>query len=74
MAAWLRDDDILIGCDGGTAHCLAIGRRPRLVVGDLDSIAPATVEELASQGTKFERHAVSKDQTDLELAIERAVR
>lgn len=71
---WLRDEDTVIGCDGGTAHCLAIGRRPDLVVGDLDSLDPSIVEQLSREGTEFERHPSGKDQTDLELAIERAVR
>jgi thiamine pyrophosphokinase len=71
---WLRTGDVVIGCDGGTEHCLAIGRRPDLIVGDLDSLNPGIVEKLSSEGTVIERHPAGKDQTDLELAIERAVR
>lgn len=73
VASLLRDDDLLIGADGGTMHLLAIGRRPHVVVGDLDSLAPAIVADLTAQGTAIERHRPDKDQTDLELAIERAV-
>jgi thiamine pyrophosphokinase len=43
-------------------------------VGDLDSLEPELVDQLVAAGTKVERHPVSKDATDLELAIERAIR
>ena len=69
----VRDDDYLVAADAGALHCLALDRRPHVVVGDLDSLAPAIVQELAAQGTIFERHPSAKDQTDLELAIERAI-
>lgn len=70
----LRADDRLIGADGGTRHILALGRMPDLVVGDLDSLAPETLAELIHAGVPVERHPVHKDQTDLELAIECALR
>lgn len=74
LAQMVRPDDYLVGADGGTAHCVAIGRRPHVVVGDLDSIGPALLERLAAEGVAVERHPPAKDQTDLELAIERALR
>ena len=74
LAQLVRPDDYLVGADGGTAHCVAIGRRPHVVVGDLDSIDPALLERLATEGVAVERHPPAKDQTDLELAIERALR
>lgn len=69
----LRPDDYLIGADGGTAHLLAVGRRPHVVVGDLDSLPSNVVADLMAYGIPVERHRPDKDQTDLELAIERAV-
>jgi len=74
LRGWVRDTDYLVAADGGAHHCLAMGRLPHVVVGDLDSIAPALVETLVGQGVDVERHPTSKDQTDLELAIERAIR
>ncbi len=74
IAAWLRATDHLIGADGGTAHCVALGLMPNVVVGDLDSIDPVLADRLATAGVLFERHAPAKDQTDLELALERALR
>ena len=69
----LRDDDYLIGADGGTHHCLAVGKVPHVVVGDLDSLETAQIERLTEQGVQFENHAPEKNETDLELAIVRAL-
>lgn len=74
LQGWLQPGDYLIGADGGTRHILALGLRPDAVVGDLDSLAAETVAELAAQGVAVERYPVAKDQTDLELAIERGLR
>lgn len=74
VRAMLRAGDRLIGADGGTRHILALGLMPDLVVGDLDSIEPDTVAQLEAEGVPIERHSVYKDQTDLELAIECALR
>lgn len=74
LARWLLPDDLLIGADGGTRHILALGLQPQLVVGDLDSLPAATVQELTARGVAVERHPMDKDQTDLELAIECALR
>ena len=74
LAGRLRADDLLIGADGGTRHILALGLQPHFVVGDLDSLPAAVVQELIARGIAIERHPTSKDQTDLELAIECALR
>ena len=70
LAQLPRADDLLIGADGGARHITKIGRRPHVVVGDMDSLQAAEVEQFAAQGVRLERHKPEKDQTDLELAIE----
>lgn len=74
---WLRTliqaDDYLVCADGGTRHCLAIGKIPHIVVGDLDSVDEETVANLAEQGVAIEEHPRAKNETDLELAVDRAV-
>lgn len=70
----LRADDYLIGADGGARHCLALDRLPHVVVGDMDSLPAAILDELIEKGVDVERYPTRKDKTDLELAIERAVR
>jgi thiamine pyrophosphokinase len=71
---WVREGDDLIAADGGARHAVAMGLRPRVVVGDLDSVEPELVKALAAQGVEFEKHPAAKNKTDLELAIERAIR
>lgn len=73
FARWLNDDDYRIAADGGARHALALGCRLDAVVGDLDSLAPTVVNQLADQGVIIKRYPVAKDQTDLELAIEFAL-
>lgn len=71
---WLHAGDYLVAADGGTRHALALGVRPHVIVGDLDSLDWETALRLEAQGTQIERHPTGKDATDLELAIERAIR
>lgn len=73
-AALLRADDLLICANGGTRHCLALDRVPHVLVGDLDSVAPDQLATLEVAGTHVERHPREKDETDIELALNYAVR
>ncbi|HEX6302711.1 MAG TPA: thiamine diphosphokinase [Anaerolineales bacterium] len=71
--AALHADDYLIAADGGTHHCIALGLRPNVVIGDMDSISETVRESLSREGTQFMVHPRDKDETDLELALEHAV-
>jgi len=73
LAQWLRPDDYTIAADGGAAHCAALGLLPAVLVGDLDSIDPTLLAEYEQAGVTIERHPPHKDETDLELAVRRAV-
>lgn len=70
----LLPGDHVIAADGGARHALALERVPDVIVGDLDSVDPATLDHFRAQGALVEKHPAAKDQTDLELAIERAIR
>lgn len=67
----LRDDDFIIAADGGTRHAIALGRTPKVIIGDLDSL-PANFEI-----SKFDNDVIlypkDKNETDLELAIQHAL-
>jgi thiamine pyrophosphokinase len=65
--------DRVIAADGGAHHCEDLQVVPDLVVGDLDSLTSETVEALRAKGARIERHPSHKDETDLELAIRRAL-
>jgi thiamine pyrophosphokinase len=66
---WGGPGTLVIAADGGAANALAAGFIPDTVIGDLDSIDPATLPDLKRRGSRFISHPVDKDRTDLELAV-----
>jgi thiamine pyrophosphokinase len=60
---------LVVAADGGAASLDALGRRPHLLVGDLDSVDPGLVQRLEADGIRVERHPVDKEASDTELAV-----
>jgi thiamine pyrophosphokinase len=71
---WVRAGDWIVAADGGAARALAWGLAPDLVIGDMDSLPDAARSILEAEGCRFVEHPRAKDETDLELALEYAVR
>ena len=69
----LQPNDYLICADGGTRHALALGLSPNLVIGDMDSIKKDDWQRLEKSGISIELFPHDKNETDLELAINRAI-
>ena len=65
---------IVVAADSGFDRARALGLRVDLVVGDFDSLSDEARGELERMGAAVERHAVAKDATDLELALDAALR
>lgn len=74
LAALAQGSAVVIAADGGATRLDRAGRRPDLVVGDLDSLPAAAQADLGSRGVAFEVHPHEKDQTDAELALDAAIR
>jgi thiamine pyrophosphokinase len=76
--AWLADiakrSDVVIAADGGATRLGKAGRRPDLVVGDLDSLRADAKRDLERAGVAFEVHPDEKEETDAELALDAAVK
>jgi thiamine pyrophosphokinase len=72
-AAHLANADLVVAADGGGRWLAAIGVRPDVLLGDLDSVEPAVVEQLSDAGVTVERHPTEKEASDAELALGRAV-
>jgi thiamine pyrophosphokinase len=70
---WDADVAEVIAADGGYARARAIGFRPALLVGDIDSLAPGLAEEASAAGVEVRRSSVGKDESDTELALLAAV-
>lgn len=61
---------LVIGVDAGAGHAMALGLRLDAVVGDFDSLDPATRAELERRGVTLHAHPADKDRSDLELALD----
>jgi thiamine pyrophosphokinase len=73
IAGLAKQADTVIAADGGALVLERAGRRPDLVVGDLDSLGDDDRKRLERAGAKFEVHPKEKEQTDAELALVAAV-
>ena len=69
----LQSDDYTICADGGTRHALALGVTPDLIIGDMDSVEKGQLQKLQDAEVSMELFPHDKNETDLELAIQRAV-
>ena len=65
---------LLVGCDGGTAHILALGLTPHVVIGDFDSISPKVVRALKHKKVEYFRYPTDKLFTDSELGVTLAMK
>jgi thiamine pyrophosphokinase len=63
----------VVAADGGATHAQALGLRVDVAVGDFDSAPPAVLDRVTAAGGRVERHPATKNQTDLELALDVAV-
>lgn len=68
----LREGDYIICADGGTSHASSLGLKPDLVIGDMDSTESVLMRKLQADGVSIELFPRDKNETDLELAIQRA--
>ena len=69
----LPADAHVIAADSGLDNALAVGLKPMLVVGDLDSVSPSALAWARGMGIPIEEHPRGKDATDTELALLAAI-
>lgn len=65
----LTPNPYIIAADGGATIARYFGYDPDIIIGDMDSIPPAILDQYQAQGVHIERHPTHKDETDLELAL-----
>lgn len=64
------DDPLIIAADGGARMAIDVfGLMPDIVIGDMDSLDEAMLDELVRQNVVLKRYSPEKDETDLELAL-----
>jgi len=66
--------ELIIAADRGAWYCWKAGIRPALVVGDMDSLPQALLDELTSLGVEILLLERDKDATDTQVALEEAIR
>jgi thiamine pyrophosphokinase len=71
---WDADIADVIAADGGLVRARALGVVPNLLIGDMDSLAPALAADAEAEGIAILRARVDKDESDAELALLEAVR
>jgi thiamine pyrophosphokinase len=71
--ALIQKGDTIICADGGTRHALALNVMPDLMIGDMDSTQKEDFRRLKEAGVSIELFPHDKNETDLELAIQRAI-
>jgi thiamine pyrophosphokinase len=68
------DVDLVVAADGGLHLARSFGIDADLLVGDMDSVSAELLAEAEQRGVTIERHPAAKEATDLELAMDAAVR
>jgi thiamine pyrophosphokinase len=69
----LQQANHIIAADGGANALHRGGLRPHILIGDLDSVTQATLDDYTAAGVAIIRYPAAKDETDLELALLHAV-
>ncbi|CAN5524032.1 MAG: thiamine diphosphokinase [Chloroflexi bacterium] len=70
---WDAGAELILAADGGVRKALALGLLPDLVLGDGDSLDRDTVRLLGELRIPCEPFPAEKDQSDLELCLDRAL-
>lgn len=73
LSEFAATSERVIAADGGYDAACDAQIRPDLLIGDLDSLPKGLRERAVREGIAIEQHPTDKDQTDLELAIDRAL-
>ncbi len=60
---------LVVACDGGADACRAAGVMPDMLVGDEDSLEPASLRYVREGGCREVRFPMDKDEVDLSLAV-----
>jgi len=69
----IGEDDTVVCVDGGARNAIALGLKPQVVIGDMDSMDAELRKHLQAEGCRFVEHPSRKDETDSELAVRYAL-
>ena len=69
----IQKQDYIICADGGIRHAQALGVSPDLILGDMDSAEKDQLQKFQDAKISIELFPQDKNETDLELALKRAL-
>ena len=69
----LAESDLRVAADGGLRLWDRLGLEPHVLLGDFDSLPEQEVARRGAAGVEVRRYPVTKDKSDLELALDYAV-
>jgi thiamine pyrophosphokinase len=69
-----QPDLLVVAADSGVDFAYEMGWRVDVAIGDFDSITSEGLARATAEGARIERRPAAKDQTDLELALDEALR
>jgi len=70
----IRPADLVIAANGGSYHCRALGITPSVIIGDFDSLSPEDIVSYQQAGVEIIQYPSQKNETDLELALQLALK
>ncbi|PID02747.1 thiamine diphosphokinase [Sporosarcina sp. P2] len=73
LAEYVQEDTVYIGVDRGALYLLEKGIQPNEAVGDFDSVTEEQLKQINSNVEIVHRANEDKDETDTELAVQRAL-
>jgi thiamine pyrophosphokinase len=65
--------DLVLAADRGAAYLQELAALPQTLIGDFDSLPQKTLAEMVTAGVEIKSFEVTKDFSDLELALDLAV-
>lgn len=73
LLSYVNKETVVIGADRGALYCLAQGITPAIMIGDFDSVTAEEWQQLQQTNAEIERYPAEKDDTDTNLALQRAL-
>jgi len=70
----IKKTDYVICVDGGSKHAKKLNIRPRMIIGDLDSLDGPTQQYFLKKGVEIIRYNREKDKTDMQIAVELVIK
>ncbi|OQY06583.1 MAG: thiamine diphosphokinase [Fusobacteriia bacterium 4572_132] len=67
---YIKKEDDIFCADGGSNYAYELKLKPKLILGDLDSIREDVLNYYKKEKIKFKKYPPEKDKTDTELIIE----